>query len=95
MVKLMRYHSEIKVRRPSGELARIEVDLDDWYSDEEVVLKVAEVCGGRTAGDLVLAVERGELAFNNNGVVSCRIGSITVMTQVDGAVLDWGAPVGS
>ena len=63
MVKSIRaYHAEILVRDESGGVVKLLVDLDDWYSDADVAVKLAEVMarsvpsaipGDLTFGELV------------------------------------------
>ena len=63
MVKSIRaYHAEIFVRDESGGVVKLLVDLDDWYSDSEVALRLAEamaravpsvIPGDLTFGELV------------------------------------------
>jgi hypothetical protein len=60
MPKVVAYHPEILVER-GGELFLIRADLDDWYSDEEVIGKLAAETGGRTLGEIVEGIDRDEL----------------------------------
>ena len=62
----MAYHFEILVRKESGGVVKLYVDLDDWYSDSDVALKLAEVMvnavpsmipGDLTFGELIGTLE--------------------------------------
>lgn len=82
MVKsIVAYHPEILVRRKSGVMVRLKVDMDDWYGDEDVNIRVAmaarePLC--ETYGELVeLAKGIGELSLPVAGVIACCIEDVT------------------
>lgn len=66
MRNVVAYHPEIGVVRHDGSIVIVEVDLDDWYSDEEVIALVgARVASGEgllraaAAGGWCRVVDRG------------------------------------
>jgi len=72
MPKIIAYHPEILVQRGS-KLFMIRADLDDWYPDEEVIEKLAVETGGRTLGEIVERVEKGDLKKLDSSIISARI----------------------
>lgn len=90
MVKVVGYHPEILVRKPSGELVRLYLTMDDWYSDEEVRAALALGCPScRTLGDVVTLLEGdGELQKTKSGLVSVCIEKLTGVTAQTAAGWD-------
>ena len=72
MPRVVAYHPEILVER-GLELLMIQLDLDDFYTDEEVMEKLVAETGGGTIGEVVGAIERGELKKRDNSILSARI----------------------
>jgi len=52
MAHIVAYHPEIVVQK-DDELFAIKLDLDDWYSDEEILRSLAVETGAKTMGELV------------------------------------------
>ena len=75
MPRIVAYHPEIVVEKPNKELVAIKADLDDWYSDDEVLEQLARETGARTVGEAVMAVEEdlAKKSKSNNGLDSARI----------------------
>jgi len=75
MPRIVAYHPEILVEKENKELVAIKADLDDWYSDEEVLAQLARETGARTVGEAVVAVEEdlAKRSPSNNGLDSARI----------------------
>lgn len=55
---IVAYHAEILVRDKSGGVVKLLIDLDDWYSDSDVAVKLAE-CMIRSVPSLI----PGDLTF--------------------------------
>ncbi len=75
MPRIVAYHPEILVEKENKEFVAIRADLDDWYSDEEVLSQLARETGARTVGEAVVAVEEDLVrrSASNNGLDSARI----------------------
>ena len=58
MPRIVAYHPEILVETADAEVVAIKIDLDDWYSDADIMRSLAEETGARTAGGLVEALRR-------------------------------------
>ena len=72
--KIVAYHPTVAVRRESGEVVTIEVDMDDWYTDQEVIDKLLVASGGKTLNDVVDLVICG--GFDSDlsiGVLGVRV----------------------
>ena len=94
---IVAFHAEILVRDKSGGVVKLLVDLDDWYSDADVAVKLAEVMaeavpsvipGGLTFGDLVTALSNvtDKLHFKAP-VLSARVepgGQVTDKASIKG-----------
>ena len=91
MPRIVAYHPEILVER-GLELYKIELDLDDFYSNEEVMAKLVAETGGRTVGEIVGAIERGELKKRDNSILSARIVKVAGKAG-RGNVRQWGEKV--
>jgi hypothetical protein len=81
------YHPTFTVRTPSGEGVIIEVDMNDWYSDDEVRESLYHASGYRTWRDLVVGLGAGELTLRTYGCLAARIKN-TVPT-VGSDSMDW------
>jgi hypothetical protein len=97
MPRVIAYHPEILVAR-GDELFSLRVDLNDWYGDDEVLRKLAAETGGRTAGEVVVAVERKELKGADDSIISARISKVgsehVVAAAAEGRpVLQWDEEV--
>ena len=57
MGKIAAYHSEIAVRGSDGGVRVIKSNLDDYYTDREVLACLAAATGGNTVGEVVRAIE--------------------------------------
>lgn len=75
MPRIVAYHPEILVEKENKEFVAIKADLDDWYSDEEVLSQLARETGARTVGEAVVAIEEDlvKRSNSNNGLGSARI----------------------
>lgn len=75
MPRIVAYHPEILVEKADKEVVAIRADLDDWYSDEEVLAQLARETGARTVGEAVTAVEEDlvKKSRSSNGLDSARI----------------------
>ncbi|RKZ12568.1 hypothetical protein DRQ50_11740 [bacterium] len=56
------------------DLFSIHVDLDDWYTDGEVLEKLAKLTGASTMGGAIQAISAGELS--GDGILSTRVSKV-------------------
>ena len=68
--RIAAYHPEIRVRMPDG-VKIIEVSLDDWMSDEDVLKALGMAAG--TLGELVQDLLDGGDPCSNCPHISCRL----------------------
>ena len=73
MPKIAAYHPEIAVQKKDGSLAVIKPDMDDYYSDREVLELLQEATGAGTVGEAVEALEKKGVGNMPAGMLACRI----------------------
>jgi hypothetical protein len=95
--QIVAYHPEFLVQR-GGDLFTIHVDLDDWYTDEEVLGKLAGLTGASTFGDAIQAIGKEKLASGDNSILSARISKTgtkhkVVKEAMGRSVRGWDDPI--
>jgi len=74
LARVLAYHPTVAVRKESGEVVTIEIDMDDWYENQIVWESLLRGSGGRTIGDAVVAIERGRFNLGlSGGIVRVRV----------------------
>lgn len=68
MKRIAAYHPIIKIENGDN-TAAVELDMDDYYSEQEVTEALAETTGAKTAGEAVKAIEDGKISKQK----SCRV----------------------
>lgn len=71
MYSILAYHPEVEVRRESGEVVTIELDMDDWYTNQEILERLLRASGGRTLGDVVESIEDGRFNLGLSAGIAC------------------------
>jgi len=92
-VSITAYHPEIWVRQKSGEVSQVQLDLGDWFPDDEVrklLLKAFPGCD--SFGDLVTAVKKrnGESPQGVSGMANVCVREDKLECDSD-IVHDWDA----
>ena len=72
MPKITAYHPELAVQKPDGSILVVKPDMDDWYSDREILEMMGEAAGVGTVGELVEALQKKK-GNTPSCVLSCRI----------------------
>ena len=89
LTRIIAYHPVIVVRKESGEVVTIEVDMDDWYTNQEIFECLVLASGGRTIGDVVVAIEQGRFNLGLSGdIVRVRVRN-KVSDQLPTMSVDW------
>ena len=73
MPKITAYHPEIAVQMKDGSLIVIRPDLDDYYSDQEVLEMLQEATGAGTLGEAVAIMKERRVGDPSTSLVSCRV----------------------
>ena len=74
MRQIIAYHPTIEVRKESGEVVTIEIGMDDWYTNQEVLDGLLRVTGSLTVGGAVVAIEEGKFNLGlPTGIVRMRV----------------------
>lgn len=94
MRQVIAYHPEILVVR-GEEVFSLHVDLDDWYSEGEVLEKLAGLTGVSTIGEAVVAVGERRFPGVDKNILSARISKVgpenVVGAMEEGRpVMQWG-----
>ena len=94
MPRVIAYHPEILVVR-GEEVFSLHVDLDDWYSEGDVLAKVAALTGVKTIGEAVVAVGERKFPGVDENILAARISKVgpehVVEAMAEGRpVMQWG-----
>ena len=73
MPRIAAYHSELCVQKKDGSLVVVKADLDDYYTDVEVLEMLGMVAGAGSVGELVEAVEKKGLGNYPPCLLAVRI----------------------
>lgn len=73
MPKIAAYHPEIAVQKKDGSLVIVRPDMDDYYTDREVLEFLQEETGAGTVGEAVEIVEERGIGNPSGPMLSCRI----------------------
>lgn len=73
MPKITAYHPEIAVQKKDGSLVVIRLDMDDYYSDGEILEMLAAMTETRTIGEAVEVVEKRGMGDMSSVILSCRV----------------------
>lgn len=77
MSKIIAYHPEIAVEKKDGTVFVIRPDMDNYYTDQEVLEALAMSAGVGTVGEIVESLQNRTIAYglkdNPAGVLACRV----------------------
>jgi len=77
MPRIDAYHPEIAVEKNDGTVLVIRPDMDNYYTDQEVLETLAESAGVGTIGEIVESLQNRTMAYglkdNPAGVLACRV----------------------
>ena len=73
MPKIKAYHPEIAVQKKDGNVVVIKPDLDDYYTDREVLEMLQEATGAGTVGEAVESIKKKGMGNTPEPLISCRI----------------------
>lgn len=68
MKRIAAYHPTIEIKNGS-KAATVELDMDDFYTEGEVVQALMEATGARTAGEAVKVIRSGRVNAQKCGKV--------------------------
>jgi len=89
MALILAYHPTVAVRKKSGKVVTIEIDMDDWYENQIIWEGLLRGSGGRTIGDAVVAIEQGRFNLGlSTGIVCVRVRN-KVSDQLPTMSADW------
>jgi len=73
MPRIIAYHPEFLVDDGDGGVVRLVLALDDWYSDEEVLEKLASWTGSSSLSGAVAAIRDDNTRGDRGNIISARI----------------------
>lgn len=88
MKRIASYHPTIEIKNGT-KAATVELDMDDYYTEEEVVQALKESTGARTAGEAVRVIKSGRPVTQScDKVLAARILD-SVQGELQTMKLDW------